>query len=203
MTDVFGYSETDTRRISETVSRVLGTQSTDTQPPRSSDAQLAVVTKPIDVLRELKWMTSTFDVTMHTIDGAAWKDENTAEPIRLISNGLQIAAPIAGVGLCVRDDAFWAVNIGSLAAPTITVSGTPKLITGASTSGKAAVLEVTEDGDLRVTTKRLRFVRRDDGGTIADGTLIQLAYVSGSLTIVHANCGPKAGLTGLPADPEE
>lgn len=93
------------------------------------------------------------------------------------------------------ENPFWAVNIGSLAAPTLSVTGT--VITGTSTSGNAAILRLRTDGDMDVTDGRVTFVRLDDGGTIADGTLIQLGIVTRRLTCVFANCGPTTGLTGL------
>jgi hypothetical protein len=195
MTDVFGYSETDTRRISETVSRVLGTQSTDTQPPRSSDVALPVIVQPVDVLRSLeKFMTSTFDVTLWTMSGEEFEDLKTAEPVRLVTNGKQIALPVAGVGLCVVDPEFWAINIGTLLPATHPLTG--------HRTGRAAVLELNDEGDLIITDKRLDFIRRDASGDIEDGTLITLGYVSGSLTIKWADCQPHEDLEGLEANPE-
>jgi hypothetical protein len=47
----------------------------------------------------------------------------------------------------------------------------------------------------------LNFVRRDEADIIADGTLIQLAYVSGTLTIVWASCDSHADLEGLDPTP--
>jgi len=89
--------------------------------------------------------------------------------------------------------AAWAVNIGSLASATHPLTG--------EASGVAAVLRVKDDGDLEITDDRRDFVRRDASGTIADGTLIQLASVSGRLTIVWADCEPHASLTGLDPTP--
>ena len=141
-------------------------------------------------------------------NGAAFSDSESTRLIRRITNGNIIAFPAGILGMCVRDDAFWAINIGSLVAPTLTVTSsgsgdaTVKTISrGSSTIGKAAVIEVQNDGTIKSTRERLEFVRWDDGGTIADGTLIQLAYVSGSLTLVYANCSATSGLTGLVASP--
>lgn len=144
---------------------------------------------------------------LRKFDGATFSDSESTRLIRRITNGDNIAFPAGPLGMCIRDDAFWAVNIGSLTAPTLTVTSSGsgstlvKTISGVSTTGKAAVIEVANDGKLRVVNKRLSFVRWDDGGTIADGTLIQLAYVSGSLTMVYANCSATSGLTGLTATP--
>lgn len=94
-----------------------------------------------------------------------------------------------------RNEPFWAVNIGSCAAPSLSVSS--GVITG-FTTGTAALLK----GFLEVTSGRATYTRADDGGTIADGTMIQLMFVSGKLSSVYANCGPTTGLTGLPEVPE-
>jgi len=87
----------------------------------------------------------------------------------------------------------WAVNIGSLAPASHPLTG--------HTTGVAAVLRVKDDGDLEITDDRRSFVRRDASGTIADGTLIQLASVSGRLTIVWADCEPHPDLEDLEAEP--
>jgi hypothetical protein len=131
--------------------------------------------------------------TIYRISGIAWADQTQAVPVRRISAGRQIAWPVGRHGLCVQDSAFWAVNIGSLAAATHPLTG--------HASGVAAVLGVKSDGNLEILTDRLNFVRRDGSSTIADGTLIQLAYVSGTLTIVWADCAPREALTGLEASP--
>lgn len=138
--------------------------------------------------------------TLRQLNGATWEDTGQSLPVRRLTNGRQIAVPVGLHGFCVRDDAFWAVNVGTSAAPTITVSA--GVISGMSSSGVAAVLKTRSDGKLEVTDDRLTYSRLDDGGSIEDGTLIQLAYVSGNLTCVHANCGPTTGLTGLEATPE-
>ena len=146
--------------------------------------------------------------TIRSLNGATWSDTGQGVPVRRITNGRQLAFPVANLGRCVVDGAFWAINIGSLAAPTLTITSTgsgstlSKTISGVSTSGIAAVLEVQSDGNLKSTADRLAFVRWDDGGTIADGTLIQLGYVSGTLTLLFANCAATSGLTGLTASPE-
>lgn len=115
----------------------------------------------------------------------------------------QAAEFIHGIGFAISDSKpFWAVNIGELAAPTLLVTGTTtKLISGMSTSGRAAALEMQSDGKFKVTNQRLSFVRMDDGDTIQDGTLIQLDYVSGALTLMFANCAPTTGLQGLTLTP--
>jgi hypothetical protein len=145
---------------------------------------------------------------LQDFDGAKFTASDSTQKIRRITNGKQIAWPTGRLGMCVRDDAFWAVNIGSLVAPSITAtssgSGDAMIKTisrGTSTIGKAAVLEVQSDGKLKSTRERLEFIRWDDGTEIADGTLIQLAYVSGSLTLIFANCSATPGLTGLAASP--
>ncbi len=144
---------------------------------------------------------------LQSFNGAKFSASDSTRVIRRITNGRQIAFPVGILGMCVRDDAFWAINIGSLAAPTLTVTttgtgdDTVKTISLGALAGVAAVLEVDQDGKLKSTKERLSFVRWDDGGTIADGTLIQLAYVSGSLTLVFANCSPTTALTGLAAAP--
>jgi hypothetical protein len=194
-TEVNGFDDNDTRRISDTVAIVLGTQSAQGSVSRQSDVQLPVIVQPVDTLRSLaKWMTSQFDVTIHTIDGDEWKDEKTASPIRLVTNGKQIALPVAGVGLCVVDSEFWAVNIGTLLPATHPLTG--------HRVGRAAVLELNSEGDLEITDDRLDFIRRDASGEIEDGTLITLGHVSGSLTIKWADCTSHEDLEGLEANPE-
>lgn len=94
---------------------------------------------------------------------------------------------------------IWAVNIGSCAAPVLSVS--TGVITGQS-SGVAALLSGVTFTRAAVTDGRESFMRMDDGGVIADGTLIQLQRVSGKMCCVFANCAPTTGLTGLEADPE-
>lgn len=94
---------------------------------------------------------------------------------------------------------FWAVNIGSCAAPSLSVS--TGVITGQS-SGVAALLSGVTFTRAEVTDGREAFMRMDDGGVIADGTLIQLQRVSGKMCCVFANCDPTDGLTGLEAEPE-
>ena len=145
---------------------------------------------------------------LQKFDGATYSESESTEMIRRITNGRNIAFPVGRLGMCVRDDAFWAINVGSLVAATLTVTSsgsgddTVKTISrGSSPIGKAAVIEVQDDGAIKSTRERLQFVRWDDGGTIADGTLIQLAYVSGTLTLVAANCAATSGLTGLAASP--
>lgn len=88
----------------------------------------------------------------------------------------------------------WAVNIGSLAAATHPLTG--------HSTGVAGLLANSGD-DLVTTDARRSFIRRDTGGgTIADGTLIQLDIVSGKLSIVWADCDSHADLEGLEAVPE-
>lgn len=194
--EVFGFDGKDTRRIFETVDIVLGTQSGEGSSARTSDVALPVIVKPVDTLVTLAaFMTSQFDVTLWTLSGDEWQDLQAAEPIRLVTNGKQIALPVAGVGLCVADSEFWAVNIGTLAPATHPLTG--------HATGRAAVLELNDEGDLIITNKRLDFIRRDASGDVEDGTLITLGYVSGSLTIKWSDCQPHEDLEGLEATPEE
>jgi len=93
---------------------------------------------------------------------------------------------------------YWAVNIGSLAAPVLSVSD--GVISG-KTEGVAGTMTRDADGKLKVTNGRQPFERYADGDAIADGTLIQLDTVSGKVTIVFANCSPTPGLTGLDPTP--
>ena len=93
---------------------------------------------------------------------------------------------------------YWAVNIGSLAVPVLTV--TDGVVSGATT-GTAALFTRNAAGKIKVSNGRQQFERYSDGGTIADGTLIQLDNVSGKITIVYANCSPTPGLTGLDPEP--
>jgi hypothetical protein len=93
---------------------------------------------------------------------------------------------------------YWAVNIGSLVAPTLSVASG---VVSGKTTGKAALFTRQPDGKLKVSNGRQSFERYSDGGTIADGTLIQLDNVNGKITIVFANCSPTAGLTGLDPEP--
>lgn len=194
-TDVYTFDETGVRRISETVNKVLGTQLADPLSLNPSEAALPVMVQPLQTLRSLeKFMTSTFDVSLWTLDGEAFSDLKSAEPVRLITNGRQIALPVSGIGLCVADAAFWAVNVGSLPGATHPLTG--------HSIGRAALLRILPNGNLEVTEERADFVHRDNN-TVQDGTLIQLSYVSGSLTIVWAACGSHASLTGLSAEPPE
>ena len=130
---------------------------------------------------------------LRDLNGINWADTVQPVAIRRISNGNQIAWPVGANGLCVQDAAFWAVNVGSLDPATHPLTG--------HTQGVAAVLAVKNDGHLEITTARLNFVRRDEADIIADGTLIQLAYVSGTLTIVWASCDSHADLEGLDPTP--
>lgn len=93
---------------------------------------------------------------------------------------------------------YWAVNIGTLAAPVLTVED--GVISG-KTTGTAAILKKEPGGGLEVTSGRQSFERYADGDEIADGTLIQLDSVNGKITIVFANCSPTTGLTGLDPTP--
>lgn len=93
---------------------------------------------------------------------------------------------------------FWAVNIGSCAAPSLSVAS--DVVTG-QTTGVAAIFAGVTFTRAEVTDARQTFMRMDDGGTIADGTIIQLQNVSGKMCCVFANCGPTTGLTGLEAEP--
>lgn len=87
----------------------------------------------------------------------------------------------------------WAVNIGSLAAATHPLTG--------HSTGVAGLFAYSGD-DLVTTDARRSFIRRDThGGTIADGTLIQLDIVSGKLSIVWADCDSHEDLEGLEAAP--
>lgn len=133
------------------------------------------------------------DRPLRELNGINWEDTTQTVPVRKISNGNQIAWPVGANGLCVQDSAFWAINIGLLSPATHPLTG--------HTEGVAAVLATADDGSLEITDNRLDFVRRDDAETIADGTLIQLAYVSGTLTIVWASCEPHPDLEGLDAEP--
>lgn len=94
---------------------------------------------------------------------------------------------------------YWAVNIGTLAVPTLSV--VDGVISG-KTTGVAAILDRQADGRPKVTDRRESFERYSDGDEIADGTLIQLDNVSGKITIVFANCEPTPGLQGLELEPE-
>jgi hypothetical protein len=131
--------------------------------------------------------------TLRQLDGANWTDTGQPATVRVLSNGQQIAWPMGRHGLCVQDSAFWAVNIGMLDPASHPLSG--------HTEGIAAVLEQQDDGTLTITDKRLDFVRRDEAEIINDGTLIQLAYVSGTLTIVWAACAPHDDLKDLDPTP--
>lgn len=93
---------------------------------------------------------------------------------------------------------YWAVNIGTLAAPTLSVASG---VVSGKTTGTAALFTRQPDGKIKVSNDRQSFERYSDGGTIADGTLIQLDNVNGKITIVFANCDPTAGLTGLDPTP--
>ena len=86
---------------------------------------------------------------------------------------------------------IWAVNIGVLSPATSPLTG--------ATEGRAAILQLNDDGDLEITSEREDFIRRDKSGTIADGTLIQLGYVSGELVIKWADCSATNELQGLSA----
>jgi len=194
--EVFAFDGNDTRRIFETVDIVLGTQSGQGSTARASDVALPVVVKPVDTLIMLaSFMTSQFDVTLWTLAGDEWQDLKTAEPVRLVTNGKQIALPVAGVGLCIADSEFWAINIGTLSPASHPLTG--------HATGRAAVLELNDQGDLIITNKRLDFIRRDASGNVNDGTLITLGYVHGSLTIKWSDCQPHDDLVGLEANPED
>lgn len=130
--------------------------------------------------------------TLQQIDGDEWADSGQPMPVRRISAGRQIAVPCGRHGLCVQDATFWAVNVGTLAAATHPLTG--------HSEGVAAVLGVKTDGDLEITDGRLPFVNRD-GNAVSDGTLIQLQYCSGTLTIVWAACEAHAALEGLEVAP--
>lgn len=80
----------------------------------------------------------------------------------------------------LRGYPIWAVNIGSLAPATHPLTG--------HSTGVAGLFRTNSSGNLETTNGRKSFIRRDMSGTIADGTLIQLDYVSGRLTIVWADC---------------
>lgn len=129
------------------------------------------------------------DRPLRELNGIEWSDTVQPVPVRRITNGNQIAIPVGSNGLCVQDTEFWAVNIGTLAVATHPLTG--------HTEGVAAVLKVKADGDLEISEDRLDFVRRDGSGEIADGTLITLGYVSGTLTIKWADCQAHEDLEGL------
>lgn len=129
------------------------------------------------------------DRPLRELNGIEWSDTVQPVPVRRITNGNQIAWPVGLNGLCVQDTEFWAVNIGTLAAATHPLTG--------HAQGTAAVLKVTAGGDLEISADRLDFVRRDASGTVADGTLITLGYVSGTLTIKWADCASHPDLEGL------
>ena len=130
--------------------------------------------------------------TLRNLNGSTWDDTGQPVPVRVLTNGQQIAWPVGRNGLCVQDTEFWAVNIGTLAPATHPLTG--------HAEGRAAVLAVKDDGNLEIKADRLDFVRRDtEGGDIEDGTLISLGYVSGTLTIKWADCAPHADLEGLEA----
>lgn len=129
------------------------------------------------------------DRPLRDLSGIAWADTVQPVPVRRISQGNQIAIPVGTLGLCVQDSEFWAVNIGTLAAATHPLTG--------HAEGRAAVLKVLSTGNLEISDDRLDFVRRDASGTIDDGTLITLGYVSGTLTIKWADCQSHADLEGL------
>lgn len=133
------------------------------------------------------------DRPLRELNGIEWADTVQPVPVRRITNGNQIAWPVGANGLCVQDVTFWAVNVGSLAAATHPLTG--------HSEGVAAVLAVKDDGDLEITDARLDFVNRD-GNAVADGTLIQLQYCSGTLTIVWAACEAHEDLEGLEVAPE-
>ena len=192
--DTFGFDAAGVRDIQTMAGLLL-----DRRVDHSADAQRrtgglhAVVLQPADVLATQTWNTAELDATLWAIDAGDWADQRQPAKIRHISNGRQIAIPVGNAGLCVQDSAFWGVNIGTLAAATHPLTG--------HSTGRAAILDLDNTGDLVLTDDRLDFVRRDSQGEIADGTLIQLAWVSGSLTIVWADCDAHAALEGLEANP--
>lgn len=133
------------------------------------------------------------DRPLRQLSGTTWADTVQPVPVRKISAGNQIAWPVGANGLCVQDPVFWAVNIGTLDPATHPLTG--------HAEGVAAVLAVKDDGNLEITDQRLDFVRRDNAEIIADGTLIQLGYCSGTLTIVWAACEPHPDLEDLDPTP--
>lgn len=86
----------------------------------------------------------------------------------------------------------WAVNIGSLA-------GTSNPRTGLVTTGKLAWIRLTTSGldNVEISDMREDYCRRDNGTSVADGTLIQVDFVGMKLVAVWANCAATSGMTGL------
>ena len=162
---------------------------------RSPESEFAI---PVIVAGPTEFPSEDPDGTVNArplreLNGTAWSDTPQPVAVRRITNGNQIAWPVGNNGLCVQDSAFWAVNIGILDPATHPLTG--------HTEGVAAVLAVQDDGTLTITDERLDFVRRDAADMIADGTLIQLGYVSGTLTVIWAECEPHADLEGLDPTP--
>jgi hypothetical protein len=111
----------------------------------------------------------------------------------------------AGFGfICLTaptDDRVWAmwapgptyaINIGSMA-------GTSNPTTGLVTTGKLAWVRLTSSGldNIEISDMREDFCRRDNGTSLADGTLIMVDMVGMRLTAVWANCSSTAAFTGL------
>jgi hypothetical protein len=86
----------------------------------------------------------------------------------------------------------WAVNIG-------TRGGTSTPLTALVTTGKLAWLRLTTSGidNLEVSDMRADYCRRDNGTSLADGTLMQVDFVGMKLVVVWANCAATAVLAGL------
>jgi hypothetical protein len=192
--DTFGFDAAGVSDIQTMAGLLLGRRvdhSAHAQP--RTGGLNAVILQPVDALATQAWNTAQLDAELWTIDGGDWSNLRQPQTIRHVSNGRQIAIPVGHAGLCVQDAAFWAVNIGTLDAATHPLTG--------HSTGVAAVLDPDADGDLVITDARLDFIRRDSQGEIPDGTLIQLAWISGSLTIVWADCEPHDDLTGLEAEP--
>ena len=180
--------ETGARALSALIAGYSESVEAGTAPQYRSVASPVIVAEPTEFPSEDPEGTVKAR-NLRLLNGATWDDTKQPVNVRKITNGRQIAWPVGRHGLCVQDQAFWAVNIGSLAAATNPLTG--------HTTGNAAVLESDSSGNLTIKSARLEFVRRDASGTIDDGTLIQLAYVSGTLTIVWADCTSHADLEGL------
>lgn len=162
----------------------------------------ALPVRPVDLMRSLNFASEAYDTTIQQPGTEGdWEDTFDSQEVSLVSFGEQIAFNVGGLGMAVHSDAFWAVNVGTTLAATLTIvtEGDELKITGHQV-GNAAVIMPHPSGGLRVTTKRLSFANWDEA-QIADGTLILLQYVGGVLSFVGGRCAAIAGLTSLPADP--
>jgi hypothetical protein len=86
----------------------------------------------------------------------------------------------------------WAINIASMA-------GTSTPTTGLVTTGKLAWVRLTSSGlnNVEISDMREDYCRRDNGTSLADGTLIQVDLVGMKLIAVWANCAATAAFAGL------